>query len=205
MSAREIAEANANLARRTERQATTLEQTAAAMEQFSTTVRHNAENCALASEKARDADAKARDGARVVDGVAEAMGGIEDGSRRIAEIVGVIEGIAFQTNILALNAAVEAARAGEQGRGFAVVASEVARARAAQRRVRQGSAFAHRTLRGAGEGRQPAGRRRGGRDGRDRRRRAARQRARGRESPRHPASRAPAWRRSIAPSSSSRT
>jgi methyl-accepting chemotaxis protein len=124
-SAREIAESNTELSHRTERQATTLEETAAAMEEFSSTVTHNAKNCSLASEKAGNADKMAHDGARVVHGVVEAMAGIEEGSKRIAEIVGVIEGIAFQTNILALNAAVEAARAGDQGRGFAVVASEV--------------------------------------------------------------------------------
>ena len=124
-SAREIGESNTELSHRTERQATTLEETAAAMEEFSTTVTHNAKNCSLASEKAGNADKVAHDGARVVHGVVEAMAGIEEGSKRIAEIVGVIEGIAFQTNILALNAAVEAARAGDQGRGFAVVASEV--------------------------------------------------------------------------------
>ena len=125
LSAREIAEGSANLQQRTERQATTLEQTAAAMEELSTTVKHNAENCKLASEQSRNTDKAARNGAGIVHGVVEAMDGIEKGSTRIAEIVGVIEGIAFQTNILALNAAVEAARAGDQGRGFAVVAAEV--------------------------------------------------------------------------------
>jgi methyl-accepting chemotaxis protein len=124
-SAREIAEANANLSQRTERQATTLEETASAMEEFSATVNHNAQNCKLASQRSRSAEQVARDGSRTVHGVVEAMGGIEQSSNHIAEIVGVIEGIAFQTNILALNAAVEAARAGDQGRGFAVVATEV--------------------------------------------------------------------------------
>jgi methyl-accepting chemotaxis protein len=125
LSAREIAEASANLSQRTERQATTLEQTAASIEELAATVKHNAENCKLASEQSRNSDQAARDGAGIVHGVVEAMDGIEKSSTRIAEIVGVIEGIAFQTNILALNAAVEAARAGDQGRGFAVVAAEV--------------------------------------------------------------------------------
>jgi methyl-accepting chemotaxis protein len=102
-----------------------LEETASAMEELSATVKHNAENCGLASQQAGSAGEVAREGARVVHGVVEAMGGIDQSSRRIAEIAGVIEAIAFQTNILALNAAVEAARAGDQGRGFAVVAGEV--------------------------------------------------------------------------------
>jgi len=125
VSAREIAQANGELSRRTELQATTLEETAAAMEQLSSAVKHNAENCGVASGQARSARDVARSGAGIVHGVVEAMGEIDQSSRRIAEIVGVIEGIAFQTNILALNAAVEAARAGEEGRGFAVVATEV--------------------------------------------------------------------------------
>ena len=124
-SAREISEGNSNLSRRTEQQATTLEQTASGMEQLSVTVGHNAENCKLASEQAKSADQIARDGAQKVHGVVQVMGKIDQSAKRMAEIIGVIEGIAFQTNILALNAAVEAARAGDQGRGFAVVASEV--------------------------------------------------------------------------------
>jgi methyl-accepting chemotaxis protein len=124
-SAREIAEGSSHLSQRTEQQASTLEQTASGMEQLSDTVRHNAENCKLASSQARTADQVARDGAQKVHGVVQAMGRIDESSRRMSEIIGVIEGIAFQTNILALNAAVEAARAGDQGRGFAVVATEV--------------------------------------------------------------------------------
>jgi methyl-accepting chemotaxis protein len=124
-SAREIAEGNSNLSQRTEQQASTLEQTASGMEELSSTVRHNAENCKLASEQAQNADAVASEGAQKVHGVVQVMQRIDQSSKRMAEIIGVIDGIAFQTNILALNAAVEAARAGEQGRGFAVVASEV--------------------------------------------------------------------------------
>ena len=125
LSAREIAEGNANLQQRTEQQASTLEETASGMEELSSTVKHNADNCRLASEQSRSADKVARDGAQKVHGVVQVMGKIDKSSKRMAEIIGVIEGIAFQTNILALNAAVEAARAGDQGRGFAVVATEV--------------------------------------------------------------------------------
>jgi methyl-accepting chemotaxis protein len=124
-SAREIAQGNANLAQRTERQAATLEQTAAGMERLAETVHHNAENCQLASEQARSADATARNGAQQMHVVVRMMERLEQSSKRMAEIIGVIEGIAFQTNILALNAGVEAARAGEQGKGFGVVATEV--------------------------------------------------------------------------------
>jgi methyl-accepting chemotaxis protein len=124
-AAGELAEGNSDLARRTELQASTLEETAAGMEQLSETVRHNAGNCRLASEQSQGAGAVARNGAEKVHGVVQVMDGIDRSSRRMAEIVGVIEGIAFQTNILALNAAVEAARAGDQGLGFAVVAGEV--------------------------------------------------------------------------------
>jgi methyl-accepting chemotaxis protein len=125
LSASEIASGNSNLSQRTEQQASTLEETASGMEQLAGTVQQNAENCKLASGLSQNAEKVARQGAAAVHGVVEGMGRIDQGSKRMADIIGVIEGIAFQTNILALNAAVEAARAGEQGRGFAVVASEV--------------------------------------------------------------------------------
>jgi aerotaxis receptor len=125
MAAKEISTGNTNLSERTEQQAGTLEETAAGMEELASTVRGNAANCQRASELAHEAEATARDGARAVHEVASSMATIERGSKRMADIVGAIDQIAFQTNILALNAAVEAARAGEQGRGFAVVASEV--------------------------------------------------------------------------------
>src|SRR5258708_6848579 len=125
LSANEIAAGNANLSQRTEQQASTLEETASGMEELSGTVKQNADNCKLASGLAQSAEQVARQGADAVHGVVEGMGKIDQSSKRMADIIGVIEGIAFQTNILALNAAVEAARAGEQGRGFAVVASEV--------------------------------------------------------------------------------
>ena len=124
-AAREIAAGHVNLSQRTEEQASTLEETASGMEELSGTVKQNAENCQLASGLSRSADEVAQRGAQTVRRVVERMGMISGSSSKMAEIIGVIEGIAFQTNILALNAAVEAARAGEQGRGFAVVASEV--------------------------------------------------------------------------------
>ena len=124
-SARDIANASKGMSERTKLQTETLEKTASAMEELSATVKHNADNCRVASLQARSATEIARSGAQTVHTVVEAMGEIDKSYKRIAEIVGVIEGIAFQTNILALNAAVEAARAGEEGRGFAVVAGEV--------------------------------------------------------------------------------
>ncbi|ESJ14008.1 histidine kinase [Cupriavidus sp. HPC(L)] len=122
---REIAKGNTDLSQRTEEQAASLEQTAASMEQLTSTVRQNADNARQANQLAVNASAVAAEGGRTVRSVVETMQGISQSSAKVAEIIGVIEGIAFQTNILALNAAVEAARAGEQGRGFSVVAAEV--------------------------------------------------------------------------------
>ncbi|QBI04894.1 methyl-accepting chemotaxis protein [Pseudoduganella albidiflava] len=121
----EIATGNLDLSNRTEAQASSLEETAAAMEELTSTVRSNADNAAQANALMASTAEAARKGGTVVAQVVDMMGAITGSSRRIADIIGVIDGIAFQTNILALNAAVEAARAGEQGRGFAVVASEV--------------------------------------------------------------------------------
>ncbi|WP_307728511.1 methyl-accepting chemotaxis protein [Massilia solisilvae] len=121
----DIAGGNANLAARTEAQAASLEQTASAMEEMTATVAQNADSAQRANALAADASDIALKGGQVVTDVVQTMGAIHDSASRVADIIGVIDGIAFQTNILALNAAVEAARAGEQGRGFAVVAAEV--------------------------------------------------------------------------------
>ncbi|SOY94492.1 MCP: Methyl-accepting chemotaxis protein, chemotaxis sensory transducer [Cupriavidus taiwanensis] len=124
-ASREIAAGNNDLSQRTEQQAASLEQTASSMEELTSTVRQNADNARQASGLAANASDTALRGGEVVGRVVQTMDEINDASKKIVDIIGVIEGIAFQTNILALNAAVEAARAGEQGRGFAVVAGEV--------------------------------------------------------------------------------
>jgi methyl-accepting chemotaxis protein-1 (serine sensor receptor) len=140
-SSAQIAQGNLDLSQRTEEQASTLEETASQMEELTTTVTQNAHNARQASEVAAQAAEVARRGGAAVTEVVQTMDGISTSSRRISEIIGVIDGIAFQTNILALNAAVEAARAGEQGRGFAVVAAEV-------RNLAQRSAAAAKEIKG---------------------------------------------------------
>ncbi|MGZ3236113.1 MAG: methyl-accepting chemotaxis protein [Burkholderiaceae bacterium] len=141
IASREIATGNADLSARTESQASSLEQTASSMEELTETVRLNAENARQANQLVGSATDVAMSGGEVVKQVVETMGSIKDSSRKIVDIIGVIDGIAFQTNILALNAAVEAARAGEQGRGFAVVAAEV-------RNLAQRSASAAKEIKG---------------------------------------------------------
>ena len=137
----QIAAGNMDLSSRTEQQASSLEETASSMEELTAAVQQNADNALAARSLAASASAVAVKGGAVVSDVVQTMGSINDSSRKIADIIGVIDGIAFQTNILALNAAVEAARAGEQGRGFAVVATEV-------RNLAQRSASAAREIKG---------------------------------------------------------
>ncbi len=140
-AAKEIASGNQDLSSRTEEQASSLEETASSMEELTSTVKHNADNARTANDLASSAQQVAIKGGEVVGQVVETMTAIHQSSSRIADIIGVIDGIAFQTNILALNAAVEAARAGEQGRGFAVVATEV-------RNLAQRSAAAAKEIKG---------------------------------------------------------
>jgi methyl-accepting chemotaxis protein len=124
-AANEIAQGNADLSQRTEEQASSLEETASSMEEMTSTVKQSAENALQANNLSADAQGKAQEGGEVVSRAVSAMEEINTSSKKISDIIGVIDEIAFQTNLLALNAAVEAARAGEQGRGFAVVAGEV--------------------------------------------------------------------------------
>jgi len=125
VASNEIAKGNLDLSQRTEEQASSLEETASSMEEMTSTVKQNADNTRQANQLAMSTREQAEKGGEVLANAVDAMSAITDSSKKIADIIGVIDEIAFQTNLLALNAAVEAARAGEQGRGFAVVASEV--------------------------------------------------------------------------------
>ena len=172
----EIASGNGNLSQRTEQAAANLQRSASSMEQLTGTVRQSADSAAQANQLATSASGAAQRGGAVMQQVVSNMNDIAGSSKRIADIIGTIDGIAFQTNILALNAAVEAARAGEQGRGFAVVAGEVRNLAQRSARSRQGNQGADRRLGGQGGVRRQAGARRRLGDGRDRLGRAARQR-----------------------------
>ena len=145
----QISAGNLELSSRTEPQASSLEETASSMEEMTGTVRQNADNARQANQLAASASEVAIKGGALVAQVVDTMGTISNSSRKIVDIIGVIDGIAFQTNILALNAAVEAARAGEQGRGFAVVATEVRSARQPSRKRSKSRIYGrHRCWRG---------------------------------------------------------
>jgi methyl-accepting chemotaxis protein len=149
----ELSTGCASLSQRTEQQASALQQTASGMEQLSTTVRSNADSCRRANELARETSQAAEHAAASMRRATDTIGRLDAGSKRVAEIIGVIDGIAFQTNILALNAAVEAARAGEQGRGFSVVAAEVrGLAQRAAQAAKEIKALIEESVSGVGEG-----------------------------------------------------
>jgi len=179
----QIAAGNLDLSSRTEEQASSLEQTAASMEELTSTVKQNAENARQANQLAASASDVAQRGGAVVSDVVQTMASIDQSSKKIVDIIGVIDGIAFQTNILALNAAVEAARAGEQGRGFAVVASEV-RNLAQRSASGQGDQGADRRFGRQGGGRHAAGGPGRQHDGRGGGQHRARDRHHGRDQPR---------------------
>ena len=144
-ASQQIVSGNSDLSRRTEAQAASLEETASSMEEVASTVQQNTESAVRANELAANASAVASKGGQVVGEVVKTMSSINQASMRVVDIIGVIDGIAFQTNILALNAAVEAARAGDQGRGFAVVATGYAASRKGAPRQRRRSRRSSRT------------------------------------------------------------